>query len=258
MPTFPLTFPIIFQGTSTPYDVAGDIINQAAAEMGLTPNLVTDPYGSTNPLYFQMRSLLEALGRKLWKLRNWSQLHWVESFVTVAGQGAYPLPDNYGRMLSRTAWNLSGTRGMDALTPESYRAYRARGLSPMAGLDYRIQQQQFQLLTESGTSAGQNIVYEYTSRFWVQTNGQSTPDKDAPTAANDTIWFDPDLVTAGLKARLKMEKGMPGAQDAQDEFDELLALSMETDGAIPYLNLLGGARGPRRIDGYNLPDTLVP
>lgn len=258
MPTFPLTFPIVFQGTSTPYDVAGDIINQAAAELGLAPSMAADPYASTNPLYFQLRSLLTSLGRKLWRLRNWSQLHWVHTFTTVAGQGAYPLPDNFGRMLSRTAWNLSQTRGMDALSPESYRAYRARGLSPMAALDFRIQQQQFQLLTESGTSAGQNIAYEFTSRSWVQTDGQATPDKDAPTASTDTIWFDPDLVTAGLKARLKIEKGMPGAQDAQDEFDELLSLSMEADGAIPYMNLLGGGGVVRRIDGNNLPDTLVP
>lgn len=256
MATFPLIFPIVFGGTSTPYDVAGDIINQAMAELGLAPSLVADPYASNNPLFFQVRMLLRSLVRKLWKLRNWTQLGWVHTFPTEVGVGSYALPSNFGRMLPRTIWNLSQTRGMESLTPETYRQYRARGLGPMAALDFRIQQQQLQLLTESATAAGQNIVFEYTSRFTAQSDGQATPDKDAPTAASDTLWFDPDLVIAGLKARIKIEKGLPGAQDAQDEFDELLNLSMETDGVSPRLNVLGtdSARGFRLAD--TLPETI--
>lgn len=256
MPTFPITFPIEFGGTETPYDVAGTLINDAALEMGLAPSATADPYASSNPLYVQLRAMLKKVGRKLWRMHAWSQLQWVHTFTTTAAEGDYALPENYGRMLSDTAWNLSQTQGVAPLSPQSWRAARAAGVVSQAPIHFRVRQQQFQLLTEGETEAGQEIAYEFLSRFWAQTDGDAGtdgPDKDAPTAATDTIWFDPLLVVAALKAEYLRAKSLPGAQEAEDDFRDTFLLTVADD--VPGVTLsLVPADSVRLIDGGNTPD----
>lgn len=253
---FPLTFPISFGGTETPYEVAGTLINLAAAELGLSPTMVEDPYASTDPVYFQLRAFLRSLGQELWMLRYWTHLTWVEEFTTTANVGAYPLPENFGRIIRDTGWCLSQTRGMGVLSPEAYREMRSRNVTPGVSVSFRIQQQQFHLVTEDDTPADQDIVYEYISRFWVQSEDEDAPDKEVPDAASDVIWFPPLLIVTGLKAKFKREKSMPGAIDAQNDFERIRDLTLEVD-SVPFSVRLGGLGVmPHRIDETNLPETI--
>jgi hypothetical protein len=254
----PLSWSLLPTVTAGSIDnTARDIINDAALELGLSSSAVEDPFASASPLYLQMCALLKKAGTKLWRQHLWSQLLDVYSFTTVLNQGEYDLPDNFGRPIQCTIWNSAQTRPMNSITPQSWREYRARNLSSVESLDFRVKGYQIQLLTEASTPADQTIVFEYISRFWVQTEGATAPDKEVPEAATDVVWFDPDLVIALLKWEWAKAKAMPTKEDFREDFEEILALSIETNQFNPPVNLTGITYGSiRRIDGENLPELI--
>jgi hypothetical protein len=55
--------PIIFGGTETPFDNAGDIINDAAILLGVGNS--QNPFGDSDPNFIQLRTMLKIEGRTL-------------------------------------------------------------------------------------------------------------------------------------------------------------------------------------------------
>lgn len=111
------------------YDTAGEIIKDAALELGLG-TLTTDPYGSLDPNIQQLCGLLKSGGRKLVFERDWTYLVQEYVFVTLpawkAGTiykdpnsvdgwttnfAASDLVNNFGNL-----YRLVGTDGLTALT----------------------------------------------------------------------------------------------------------------------------------------------
>lgn len=253
--TFPLTFPIIFSGTSTPFDVAGDIVNDAAIQLGIGNS--PDPFGSTDPNFIQLCSLLKNVGRELRKKKEWTDLTQFYAFTTVAGQGTYPLPDGFGRVINSTVWNLTNQLPVPGpLTAQEWSYLKARLVGVVYNVLFRPVQQQLYLFPDSpNTPGGWVIAYEFTSRFWVMSVAASAPDKSAPDANDDVVWFDPLLVLKALKLEFKRAHKMDTAS-AQDEFDVALNDAMDDDGGAPVLNLtLGGGGNGELLGQRNVPLT---
>lgn len=250
---FPYTLPIVFRETATPLDIAGAIINDAATEVGLART--EDPFQSTDGNFIQLVAFLKSLGRDLWRRHRWPALTKLASFTTVAGDGTYALPADFGYLINQSFWNLSTDLPVGGgLSSEQWRAIKGRGVELTTSNYFRLQQQELVLLPDTSLPAGQTLAFEYVSRFWVQPTGQTEPTSTAPSAQSDVLWFDPLLLVRGLKAYFLRAKGLPTAQDAQSEFDETLYLVMGDDAAAPVINA-APRTGFRLISEWNLPDT---
>lgn len=148
------------------FTTAGDIINEAAVEIGLSA--VPDPYTSTDPNFVQLRQLLKSLGREIVHARRWTILRRERAFTTVAGQAIYPLPADFHEMLPQTWWNRTNRLPVGGpLSPQEWQYLKARLVGVVFNVLFRPMQNVIELYP-SNTPAGYDIVYEYQSEWWVK------------------------------------------------------------------------------------------
>lgn len=235
---FPYTLPIVFSSGVTPAanpDTAGDIVNTAAIQLGL--DAFDDPFVSQDPLALQLTSLLKSWGRRLWRERRWQFLTREFIFTTVLNQSVYALPADYGRMVNETAqsrtrrWPLGGP-----VASEEWQYLKARWVGGSTRLFYRIVSGQLSLYPDTDVPAGEQLAYEYISKYWVQSQGTTAPDKDAPTASSDFLGFDTELCVLGLKLEWLGAKGLP-AGGVQEDYERQLLLVCEQDVPAPIISI---------------------
>lgn len=235
------------------FETAATIITDSANELGLYAGAIADPYASTDPNILKLTRYLKRVGRKLLRSHPWSHLQTIYTFPTVASTASYALPTDFNRIVDGTAWNRTQQLPMwGPLSPQAWQAEKARGNTTTAHQFFRIFGNLFYI--HATPSAAETIAYEYISRYWVDLGGGSVPDSETPSAAADTLFFDPDLLVAALNFAFLKRSGMPSA-DAQAEFEEAWANATNGDSAAPVLSLSGGGGGFRPLDGLNLPDT---
>src|SRR5688572_457522 len=87
------------------WDSVGNIVNDAALELGLITSASADVYGETNQNIVQLRALLKSLGQRLVRDFKWSHLTKEHTFDTADGVSNYTLPDDFQRIVDGTAWN---------------------------------------------------------------------------------------------------------------------------------------------------------
>lgn len=230
------------------------IISDASVELGL--GSVSDAYGSTEANVVMLRRLLTGLGRKLAKRRHWRALVKEHTLTTEAGVSEYALPADFLAMVNGAGWNRSNDRRLwpaDAEVWQLLQAEDAVGLTLSA--IFRPRADVLELWPQPPT-AGDVIAFEYRSRYWVQSSGAASADKDAPTANTDTALLDPEMIIQGLCLEWRKRKGFDTLQ-AQQEFDELYGLASSVDTSpAPVLRLDGrSVYSGRLIDGSNVPDT---
>lgn len=75
---------------------------------------------------------------------------------------------------------------------------------------------------------------------------------DAPTASDDTIWFDSTLVSRALKLAFLEAKGFP-ADAAKREFDQVFNSVVDSDRPSPILNLRGRSPFDPLLGIQNIP-----
>lgn len=149
------------------FTTAGDIINEAAVEVGLSA--VSDPYSSTDPNIVQMRQLLKSLGREIVHTRKWTILRRERSFTTVAGQGSYPLPADFHEMLNQTWWNRTNRLPVGGpLSPQEWQYLKARLVGVVFNVLFRPMQNVIELYPDTNTPGGYEIAFEYQSEWWVK------------------------------------------------------------------------------------------
>jgi hypothetical protein len=235
------------------FETAATIISDAAIDLGLTPAAIANPYGSTDANILQLCSLLKRAGRGLLREYSWSHLKTVHTFSTGSGTASYALPTDFNRIIDGTVWNRTQDYPLSGpLSPQKWEELQALG-SSIARQAFRIFGNLFYIY--STPSAIETIAYEYQSRYWVDLGGGSTPDAETPTAAADTLHFDPDLLVADLKLRFTIAKGLDSTA-VQAERDALFSAATGADGAAPVLDM-AGATGMRFLSDANLPDTGV-
>lgn len=114
------------------YDTAGEIIKDAALELGLG-TLTTDPYGSLDPNIQQLCGLLKSGGRKLVFARDWTYLVQEHVFVTYPNWKA---STGYGQAANFNAWAQGDSHHAGELTPNAGNLYRCTstvGLTAVSG-----------------------------------------------------------------------------------------------------------------------------
>lgn len=194
------------------YETAGNIINQTAAEVGLTP--VANPIASTDPAFVQLTYLLTAAGRELLGAHQWQKFVKTHSITTVVppDTGNYDLPDDFGWLIDQTGWNpVSGGNGLPLggpLTEQDWTYLVNTNLaSSTIYISFKQADGQFQVLPQPPPN-DQVISFEYMSRWWVaETASPSTPAKDSITLATDVVLFEPILIVKLLKLRFLEAKG---------------------------------------------------
>ena len=149
------------------FTTAGDIINQAAVEVGLRE--VADPYLSTDANIVQMRQLLKSLGREIVHMRDWNILRRERVFTTTAGQSTYPLPADYHNMIDQTWWNRTNRLPVGGpLSAQEWQYLKGRIVGVVFNVLFRPMQNTLVLYPDTNTPGGFQIVYEYISEWWVK------------------------------------------------------------------------------------------
>jgi len=230
------------------YDTAANVINLAASECGLTA--VPDPYVSLDPAFIQLRNILTAAGRELIALHDWQRLIKTHTITTVVppDTGDYDLPADFGRMIDQTGWTPTNRLPLGGpLSPQDWTYLVNTNLaSSTVYVSFRQAQGQFRVLPQPPPT-GIVMNFEYISRYWVATAAAPTVlAKDAPTAADDVILYEPILITKFLKLRFLEAKGFDTVA-ASKQFEVTFmqwtgndisapTLSMARMRVFPYLN----------------------
>jgi hypothetical protein len=236
------------------YETSTQCIQQAALECGLSAG--TNPYTSTDPAIVQMVGILNSAGRELLLMREWQRMIVSYSFTIAIGDtGFYNLPTDYGRHIDQTDWNPSNRLPLGGpLTAQDYTYLLATNLaSSTIYISFREKDGQFVVLPQP-PPVGQVISFEYNSRFWVAASGAPTVlAKDAPTAPDDILLFDPILIQKMLKLRFREAKGFDTTAASQQLNNAIMALG-GMDKSAPVLSA-ARSRGFPYIDDRNVPET---
>jgi hypothetical protein len=225
------------------WPTAGEVVSDASVEIGLSP--IADPFSSNDPNVVQLCQLLKSLGRDLINQRNWSYLRKEYGFTTVQGQSYYPLPPDFRRMIDQTWWNRTNRLPVGGpLSPQEWQYLRARLVGVVFNVLFRPDAGQIQLYPVGTTPGGQDIYFEYESKFWVSSAATPTVlGYDAPTTSDQLVWFDPLLLTRGLKYKMLQAKGFDTSAAAQDYFSTLESIK-GSDSPAPVVSATrDGTRG---------------
>jgi hypothetical protein len=241
------------------YETAQQCIFQTALECGLTalgPSPGVNAYSSTDQGIVQMVGLLNSCGREIVTMREWQRL--IVAFtmtVQIGDTGFYNLPADYSRHVDQTDWNPSNRLPLGGpLTAQDYTYLLATNLaSSTIYISFREKDGQFVILPQP-PPVGQVITFEYNSRYWVAAAGLPLVlAKDAPTAPDDIILFDPLLIQKCLKIRFKEAKGFDTTAASQQFNNAVMSFSGQ-DKSAPVLSA-ARSRGFPYIDDRNVPET---
>ncbi len=237
------------------FDSATDIINDAAAEVGVSP--VSDPYSSSNQVFQQMKSLINSAGRELVRYHRWEQLSAEHQITTQAtDSGDYPLPDDFSYMVDQTGWERKENVPLwGPLSAQDWQYLLGRDLvSYTIYASFRIAQGLFRLFPQPPPD-GLDIHYEYVSRNWVQDGADPNTNKSKATISSDVILYEPILIVKFLKAKYLEAKGFDSTAARNDFVLEFDAITGQEKGA-PILNAAILGREFPYLEPYrNLPDT---
>jgi len=155
-------------------ETCGSIINGAAVDTGLASSV--DPLADTSALMVQLSSLFNQLGRIVRRAHQWSLLDNLYSFSTVAGQGFYTLPFDYGRVIDQTQWNRTNRLPQGGpLGPSEWQYLKSRLVGVVFTTLFRVIQGNYRVYPDTNTPGNYVLAYEYISRYWVLPTGVITP-----------------------------------------------------------------------------------
>lgn len=224
------------------WDQAATLINDASGELGLGG--VDDPYASDDPIFVKLRGYLKSIGRLLQKKATWQQLDVSYTFNTndkATNNEFHPLPNQFGRPQRDAFWNNTNKTPMLPISAAEWRAikavgayngvrtpYRLRmrgavgGSEPPVGIKYQIDIP-IEALPASPTLW--SLTIEFVSEWWAGDVNSEVPSKEYPTAKDDLVYFDPDLVKKALVNEWNKKNGNDTTASQRD-YDEALRLAM--------------------------------
>jgi len=168
-------------------------------------------------------------------------------------QDTFPVPPDYLRAISRTAWDRSmrwELRGPQS--PQQDQWVRSGIVSTGPRRMFREINNAYRIWpTPSATDAGSEMVTEYISTYWVTSAaGVGQPNF---LADGDTCAFDDDLMVMGLKWQFFSIKGF-AADDLRTDFRRSLTTAMAADGGSPTLDM-ARSNFPIFLSPANVPDS---
>lgn len=185
------------------------IAQRVADEIGLPrPGALAS---GADQLARQMYALANAALEELGKL-NWPDLDTAYTFNTVVDQVAYPLPADYARFATDTAFvTAEYYQARGALSANEW-ARRRNGMSSLTGqLRYRVFGYPRRIQFVPAPQKVQSITIEYLTANLVV--GKDATRKPLYAADTDTSIVPEELVRKGLKWRIKHAKGLDYSED---------------------------------------------
>lgn len=224
-------------------------LNQLAGELGL-PQYTTITSGAEQNT--QLLAMLNSAGNELYTYYTWEQLLQEFPFSTVALQGDYTLPDDWGYFIDQTQWDR--TNHWPLLGPKSPQewAWLKGGLIASAPRTrFRVQDGVFKIWPVPAAGATPiSIAMEYMSRYWVQKADLSYT--DMVTADSDIVRYNPWLVIKYVKLKFYELKGFEtGAM--QSDFMRMFSSLTGKDVGAPILSLTRSSTN-QYIGPWSVPD----
>lgn len=240
------------------YDTAGEIVNAAAVECGLTA--VSDPFASSDPAMVQLCTMLTNVGRELLGLHQWNRFVKVHSITTAVppDDGNYDLPDDFAWIIDQTGWTPTNAGlGLPLGGPLSEQDWAYLVNTNLASstiyVSFKQSQGQFQVLPQPPPD-GIEITFSYISRWWVaETATPTVAEKDKVEASTDVVLFEPILITKFLKLRFLEAKGFDTTA-ASTQFHSVFMQWTGKDASAPVLNMARMRLFPY-LGWRNIPET---
>lgn len=236
------------------WDTAGNVINDAAVECGLTA--ASDPFASLDPAFIQLCRILTSACRELIGMHQWQRFVAEHSILTTAlDTGQYTLPTDFLYMIDQTGW--SSTSGLPLGGPLSavdWQYITKSGLGPQTVyVSFREAEGEFWILPNDPVTAGITITFEYIRNTFALAAADGTTAINRLTASGDTVLFPPILIMKLLKLRFLEAKGFDTTA-ALGQLNTALATWLPKDKSAPVLNMAGRRTYPY-LDYRNVPET---
>lgn len=233
---------------------ANYILNRVAAEVGIAP--VVDPFSSVDPVFVQLRYLLNTAGEELMYAHQWEFLVRSHQILTQdTDTGSYPLPADFGYMINQTGWERAENVPLGGpLSAQDWTYLKGRDLvSSTIYASFRIAEGAFNLYPAPPPN-GLDINFEYNSTYWVADAGDPDTFKDEVQTGADTPLYDRTLITRYLKLKYLESAGFDTTKATAD-FNQVFSFLTGFDKAAGILNAGYGARRFPYISIWNLPDS---
>jgi hypothetical protein len=236
------------------FETVAEIITDAAKLLGLPAQQAAAPFSATDPNIVQLLALLKSAGRDLLREHPWSQLQTPEYTLTTSpGVDRYAMPLDFDRHVDQTQWNHSTTLPLAGpFSPQGWQ--RAKALAATPGTSFFFRTEGTQLVIYPLPSSLQTLMLEYMSRYWVQSNGALARDKDKPTADDDTVWLDSQMMVHRIRMDFLRSKGFDSTA-ATDDYEDALSNAKSATAAAPVYSLNSSAALPSGLPPVNLPPT---
>lgn len=187
-------------------------------------------------------------------LMDWPLLQIPYTFDTVANQGAYDLPADFGREVGDTVYTNSRYNAIrGSLTPAQWA--KQRNTLPELGMyRFRLFGLPLKLNITPTPTAVDSVVLEYQTTYRVRRSNNAYA--AVWTADSDTPLFDEDLVTKGIKWRLRRQLGLDYSEEFNDyEMSRSSRLAQQLDlGSQPVAYRRPGYDDDYPYPGY-IPET---
>jgi hypothetical protein len=175
------------------------------------------------------RSWIEALrlaneaGEELARRVDWGVLRESETFTGTGARATFTMPSDFARLTQ----GVTGRVGRNIIRPLTQAEWGA--LTPTQGTPRYFFLRGNRIEFWPYAPSGVEISVIYVSRFWARRvmppfvpPGEFTLNQTFFTADDDTARFSEELLTKGLIARWRRQKGMPFA-DQEAEYEAMLA-----------------------------------
>lgn len=209
-----------------------------------------DIVNSTNETARRMLRLAKREGEVLSRAHNWTRLQTEYTFQTSAATANYALPAAFGRYLNGTWWDATNSwRLIGPVTPDEWQSLQNNLVT--VGLDRYWRQKGGEMyLFPTPTATGDDITYEYQSKYWCESSGGAA---QATWAADtDVFRLDERLLIMGLKWRWQAVNGLDYSEE-YNEYKAELDQAIARDGGGRDLNMGSGGGGADWPS--NLPET---
>ncbi len=210
--------------------------------------------GNTTPEARRLLRLCNKEGESLAQTNPpWNILHKEGSITMIAADQDYALPSDFRNMIPDTAWDRDAVRQvMTPITPSEWQYFKA--WDTVNGLNYRARIRNDQLEFEQAITAGDAgsvIYFEYISKFWSMSTGDTTADQIKFVADSDIIVFDEELFTQGVVWRLLESLGLDW-QYSYKMYNINKRQKLARTASARAVNLSGN--GSTRYLGVNIPE----
>ena len=211
--------------TTSRFATVSTIVNEAMAELGLSSNTSTDVFASTDAMWIQARTLLNACGQELAGMLDWQSLIKDGSFTAAAAvapatYGTQAPPADLDRVLPGTTFNTTDDEPLLDATPQIC----AQAIVSGSGTSPSLVRYEADAIRLYPDASGDSITYKYVSRYWLAATATPTVlSKDAATVNTDVVFFTPVIIKRLLKLRIAQAKKFDFASELAEAYVKFAA-----------------------------------